>query len=52
MAQTWYVCGRHYINAINRKIYEKITPKTQKLVEIITGTCNICGRIKSQNFTK
>ena len=32
--------------------YEKVNPKNKKLVEIINGTCSICGRNKSQIFTK
>ena len=52
MAKTWYVGGRHPIDALNQKIYEKVNPKTQKLVENITGTCYVCGRNKSQIFTK
>ena len=31
---------------------EKLNPKTKKLVKIIKGKCGICGRIKSQTFTK
>ena len=32
--------------------YEKINPKTTKIVKIIEGTCSFCGRNKSQVFTK
>ena len=32
--------------------YEKINPRTEKLIQIIKGTCRICGRIKSQIFSK
>ena len=32
--------------------YEKVNPKTKKLVKVIKGTCSICGRNKSQIFTK
>ena len=27
-------------------------PKIKKLIKVIKGTCSICGRNKSQNFTK
>ena len=32
--------------------YEKVNPKTKKLVKVIKGTCSICSRNKSQIFTK
>ena len=55
MTKTWYVGGRQYSNTVNENIYEKRNPKTLKteeLVKFIKGTCSICGRIKSQIFTK
>ena len=33
-------------------MYEKENAKTKKLVKIIRGKCDICGRNKSQIFTK
>ena len=42
----------HYSNTTNLVEYEKINPKNKKLVKIIKGTCSICGRNKSQIFTK
>ena len=33
---------------LNQNIYEKINPKTKKVVKIIKGTCSICNRNKSQ----
>ena len=35
-----------------RNVYEKVNPKIKKLVKIIKGTWSICGRNKSQIFTK
>ena len=52
MIKTWCVGGKPYSNTNNITQYEKVDPKTKKLVEIIKGTCSICGRIKSQLFTK
>ena len=50
--QTCCLEGRHYSNTNNIIEYEKVNPKTKKLVKIIKGTCSICGRNKSQIFTK
>ena len=44
--------GRHYSDTINITQYEKVNPRTKKLVKIIKGTCSICSRNKSQIFTK
>ena len=52
MTKTWCVGGRHMSNTINQNIYEKLNPKTKKLVKIIKGKCSTCGRNKSQIFTK
>ena len=52
MSKTWCVGGRHYSNTINQNVYEKINPKTKKLVKTIKGKCDICNRNKSQIFTK
>ena len=43
--------GRHMSETLNQNIYEKINPKTKKVVKIIKGTCCICNRNKSQIFT-
>ena len=51
MTKTWCVGGKHHSNTKNLVEYEK-KPKTKKLVKIIKGTCSICGRNKSQIFTK
>ena len=52
MAKTYCSGGRHM--SITNKIveYEKVNPKTKKLVKIIKGGCSVCGRNKSQIFTK
>ena len=52
MTKTYCLGGRHYSDTINITQYEKINPRTKKLVKIIKGTCSICGRNKSQIFTK
>ena len=52
MTKTWCVGGRHYSDSVNQNVYEKVNPRTRKLVKIIKGTCSICGRNKSQIFTK
>ena len=52
MSKTYCLGGRHMSNTNNITQYEKVNPKTKKLVKIIKGTCNICGRAKSQFFTK
>ena len=52
MIKIWCVGGRHYSNTINQNVFEKVNPKTKKLVKIIRGTCSLCGRNKSQIFTK
>ena len=52
MTKTLCVGGRHKSDTNNIAVYEKVNPRTKKLVKIIKGTCNICGRVKSQIFTK
>ena len=52
MTKTWYVGGKHYSNTNNITQYEKVNPKNKKLVKIIKAICSICGRNKSQIFTK
>ena len=52
MTKTWCVGGRHKSDTKNIVEYEKINPKTKKLVKVIKGTCSICGRNKSQIFTR
>ena len=51
MTKTWCVCGKHYSDTVNKNVYEKVNPKTKKLVKIIKGKCSICGGKKSQIFT-
>ena len=52
MTKTWCVGGRHKSDIKNTVEYEKVNPRTKKLDKIIKGTCSICGRNKSQIFTK
>ena len=52
MTKTWCLGGHHYSSTNNKTQNEKRNPKTKKLVKIIKGTCSICGRNKSQIFTK
>ena len=35
MTKTWCVGGRHYSKTIDQNTYEKVNPKTQKVVKII-----------------
>ena len=51
MTKTWCVGGRHYSDTVNEIIFEKVNPRTMKLVKNIKGKCNICNRNKSQIFT-
>ena len=52
MTKTWCVGGKHYSNTNKITQYEKINPRTKKLVKIIKGICDICSRNKSQIFSK
>ena len=52
MTKTYCLGRRHYSDSINITQYEKVNPRTKKLVKIIKGTCDICNRNKSQIFTK
>ena len=52
MTKTCCVGGRHMSNTNIIIQFEKINPKTKKLVKIIRCNYNICGRSKSQIFTK
>ena len=52
MTKTWCLGGRHYSNTNNISQYEKVNPRTKKLVKIIKGKSDICGCSKSQIFTK
>ena len=52
MTKTYCLGSRHYSNTNIITQYEKVNPKTKKLVKIIKGTCSICGRAQSQIFSK
>ena len=52
MTKTYCFGVRDMSNTNNLVEYEKVNPRTEKRVKIIKGFCNICGRNKSQFFTK
>ena len=52
MTRTYCLGGRHMSITNNITQYEKVNPKTKKLLKIIKGICDICGRNKSQIFSK
>ena len=52
MTLSWCGGGKHKSKTIKQNVYEKVNPKTKKLVKVIRGTCSICGRNISQSFTK
>ena len=52
MTKTWCVSGKQYSNTNNIIEYEKVNPRNGKLVKAMKGICSICGRKKSQIFTK
>ena len=52
MTMTWFVGDRHRSETINERVNEKVNPRTQKIVEVIKGTCSIFDRNLSQMFTE
>ena len=52
MTKTYCLGGPHYSNTVNESVYEKMNPRTKKLVKIIKRSCSICSRNNSQIFTK
>ena len=52
MTKTYCLGCRHTSNTNNIIEYEKVNPKTKKLVKIIKGICDICGRNKNQFFSE
>ena len=52
MTKTWCVGGRHKSNTNNIVEFEKVNPRTKKLVKFFKGKCDICGRNKSLIFTR
>ena len=52
MSKTYCLGGRHYSNTNKLVESETLNPRTKKLFIIIKGVCSICGRNKSQIFTK
>ena len=47
--RTYCVGGRPCSNTNNIVEYEKIIPKTQRVVKVRNGICDICGRSKQQS---
>ena len=50
MTKTWCVDTKHFSKTNNKIEFEKVSPKTQKVVKISKGICSICGSAKSQTF--
>ena len=50
--QSFCLGGRHYSETVCRNVYEKKYPKTKKNSKFIKRKCDICGRNKSQVFSK
>ena len=48
--KSYCIGGKHYSETINQNIYEKVNPKTKKVVKIIKGTCSICGIVINLKF--
>ena len=41
MTKTYCLGGRHYSDTNNITQYEKVNPRTKKLVKVIKGGCDI-----------
>ena len=52
MTKTCCVGGRHYSNTNKIVEFEKVNPKTKKLLRLNRGTCSTFGRNKSRIFSK
>ena len=39
--QSYCLGGRHYSQTLNKIEYEKVNPRTKKLVKVMKGTCSI-----------
>ena len=52
MTSTWCVGGKHYSNTNSITQYEKVNTRTKRFVKVKKGSCSVCGRKKSQIFTK
>ena len=48
MSKTYCLGGRHMSNTNNLVEYEKLNPRTKRLVKIVKGVCSICRRNKSK----
>ena len=49
--QSYCLGGRHYSQTVKKNIFQKLNPKTIKLVNIIKGTTSTCERNRSPVFT-
>ena len=52
LKQSYCLGGRHYSQTLNQNVFEKVNPRTKKLVKNIKAICSICERNKSQIFAK
>ena len=52
MEKTWCDGGKHYSNTNNIPQYEKVNPRTKRLLKILKSSRSVCKRSKSQIFTK
>ena len=50
--QSYCLGSRLYSQTLNQNVFEKVNPRTKKLVKFIKGSSSICGRNKSQIFTE
>ena len=49
--KTYCVGARHFSETLNEVRYYKINPRTKRVVLVIRGKCNICGRNKSRIYS-
>ena len=50
--QLYCVGRRHFFNANTINEYEKVNPKTNKVVKFRKRKCDLCGRNKTMKFSK
>ena len=50
--QSYCVGGRHKSSTIDIIEFVKVNPKSNKIVKVSNGKCDICGQSRSQIFTK
>ena len=49
--KTYCTGGRHFSETRNEIRYDKINPRTKRVVLVIKGKCSICGRNKSRIYS-